>query len=196
MELVFASSNKNKIAEIQAMLPAGIRLLGLADIGCTEDIPETMPTIEGNASQKACYVKEKYGYDCFADDTGLEVQALGGQPGVFSARYAGEHKDPEDNMKKLLQVMAGKKDRSARFKTVISLIIQEKEIMFEGIINGDLLSEKRGDKGFGYDPLFIPEGHTKTFAEMSMDEKNKISHRALAIQQLVTYLSSHQQFKK
>jgi XTP/dITP diphosphohydrolase len=188
MEIVFASSNKNKIAEIQALLPEGIHLLGLPEIGCTEEIPETMPTIEGNALQKARYVKEKYGRDCFADDTGLEVQALGGQPGVLSARYAGEQKNAEDNMQLLLKEMKIQKNRKARFRTVISLVHNNQQINFEGIVDGQILTEKRGAQGFGYDPVFVADGYSLTFAEMDMEEKNKISHRAIAVRKLIEYL--------
>lgn len=170
------------------MVPPIVRLLGLKDINCIEEIPETQPTIEGNASQKAFYVYEKYGHNCFADDTGLEVEALDGRPGVYSARYAGEEKNAGLNMDKILAELNGISNRKARFKTVVSLVIDGKERQFEGLVNGVILHEKRGGKGFGYDPIFQPDGHTRSFAEMGLEEKNKISHRALAVNKLVEYL--------
>jgi XTP/dITP diphosphohydrolase len=197
-QLVFATANKNKVAEIQALIPSHIQLLSLGEIGVTEDIPETQPTIEGNASQKAFYVYEKYHKNCFADDTGLEIEALDNRPGVLSARYAGEAKNADDNMKKILHEMQGITNRKARFKTVISLVIDGRELQFEGIVNGTILTEKRGTKGFGYDPVFAPdifplsleEGvGQRSFAEMDLSEKNKISHRALAVNKLVEYLN-------
>ncbi|MCE9539035.1 MAG: non-canonical purine NTP pyrophosphatase [Bacteroidetes bacterium] len=211
MEIVFATANKNKIKEIQALIPTTIKVLGLTDINCTEVIPETQATIEGNASQKAFYVYNNYHVNCFADDTGLEVEALEGRPGVLSARYAGESKNADDNMNKILEEMQGVTNRKARFKTVISLVIDGKEIQFEGIINGTMLTEKQGAEGFGYDPIFAPDlslnhspigngqeaaGETGSdikrkisFAEMDLSEKNKISHRALAVNKLVEYLN-------
>ncbi|MGB3947912.1 MAG: non-canonical purine NTP diphosphatase [Bacteroidia bacterium] len=195
-QIVFATANKNKIYEIQQLIPNSIRLLSLEDIGLTEDIPETQPTIEGNAKQKAFYVYEKYQKNCFADDTGLEIEALGNRPGVLSARYAGEDKNPEENMKKVLRELEGVENRAARFKTIISLVIDGKEVQFEGIVNGTILMNKRGAKGFGYDPIFAPKNTSvglntelKTFAEMDLTEKNKISHRALAVNKLVDYLN-------
>lgn len=188
MKLIFASSNAGKIKELKALMPASIDLLGINDISCTEEIPETQATIEGNASQKAFYIFDNYHVNCFADDTGLEVEALDGRPGVLSARYAGESKNPEDNMNKLLGELGGVANRNARFKTVISLVINGKEKRFEGIVNGIILTEKRGQKGFGYDPIFVPEGYTQTFAEMDLTEKNKISHRAIAVKALVAHL--------
>jgi XTP/dITP diphosphohydrolase len=190
MQLVFATANQNKVKEIQALIPDSIRLLGLPDIGCFEEIPETEPTIERNASQKAFYVFEKYKYDCFADDTGLEIEALNGKPGVLSARYAGDAKNADANMDKILKELNGSENRKARFKTVISLVIGGKEMQFEGIVKGNILTEKRGKSGFGYDPIFQPEGYEKSFAQMDLSEKNKISHRALAVNKLVKYLSS------
>jgi XTP/dITP diphosphohydrolase len=190
MQLVFASNNPNKIAEIKKMLPTSITLLSLEDIGCTEDIPETAETIEGNAILKANYVTEKYGYNCFADDTGLEVKALNGAPGVYSARYAGEQKDANDNMDKLLSELSNSEDRTAQFKTVIALNLNKQQKLFTGIIEGTIISEKRGDKGFGYDPIFTPENHTTTFAEMTMDEKAKLSHRGIATRKLIEFLGS------
>jgi XTP/dITP diphosphohydrolase len=189
LTLVFATANQNKIKEIQALLPPSIRLLGLNDIKCTEDIPETQPTIEGNAAQKAFYVFEKYGHSCFADDTGLEVEALDGMPGVFSARYAGKAKNADDNINKVLSELKYEHNRYARFKTIISLVMNGEEVQFEGIVEGTILKERRGEKGFGYDPIFLPEGSELSFAEMDLKEKNKISHRALAVNQLVAYLS-------
>lgn len=190
MKLVFATNNKNKIKEVQALMPERIQLLSLEEIGCNKDIPETSPTIEGNAIQKAKYVKEKYGYDCFADDTGLEVEALEGAPGVYSARYAGEAKDSNANMEKLLHELQGKKDRSARFKTVIALHLDSKLHTFTGICSGNIIFERKGLQGFGYDPVFQPEGKEVTFAEMSLEEKSQISHRARATRQLIDFLSS------
>lgn len=190
MKLVFATSNENKIKEIQALVPGIIQLLGLKDINCTEEIPETQATIEGNASQKAFYVYEKYRHNCFADDTGLEIDALDGRPGVLSARYAGESKNADDNMKKVLAELDGISNRKARFKTVISLVIDGREKQFEGVVNGTILTEKRGEKGFGYDPVFLPDGYTSSFAEMGLAEKNSISHRAKAMNQLIGYLRS------
>lgn len=190
MKLVFATANQNKAKEIQALIPDSIEILSLNDIHCTEEIPETQPTIEGNASQKAFYVFEKYQQNCFADDTGLEIEALNGQPGVISAMYAGESKNANDNMDKVLSEMKGIGNRKARFKTVISLVINGKELQFEGVVNGTILTEKRGGSGFGYDPIFLPDGSSKSFAEMELSEKNMISHRAIAVNKLVTHLNS------
>jgi XTP/dITP diphosphohydrolase len=189
MEFVFASNNPNKIKEIQLLLPQEITILSLKDIDCMEEIPETAPTIEGNAILKADYVTEKYGYSCFADDTGLEVEALNGEPGVFSARYAGEQKNADDNMNKLLTNLADKENRKAQFKTVICLNLNGNQHVFEGIIKGEIINEKRGSEGFGYDPIFIPNGYDKTFAEMPIAEKSKISHRGLAVEKLVAFLT-------
>ena len=190
MKLVFATANQNKTKEIQALIPASIEILGLTDILCSEEIPETSPTIEGNAAQKAFYVYGKYHKNCFADDTGLEIEGLNGRPGVLSARYAGESKNADDNMDKILSEMTGMTNRKGRFKTVISLVIDGKELQFEGIVEGQILNEKRGSKGFGYDPIFLPDGHNRSFAEMDAVEKNKISHRALAVNKLVEYLKN------
>ena len=190
MKLVFATANQNKAKEIQSLIPAPIQILSLNDISCLEDIPETRATIEGNASQKAFYVYEKYQHNCFADDTGLEIEALGGNPGVLSARYAGESKNADKNMDKVLFEMKNSGNRKARFKTVISLVINGKELQFEGVVNGEILTEKRGESGFGYDPIFLPEGSNQSFAEMDISEKNKISHRARAVNKLVEYLKS------
>jgi XTP/dITP diphosphohydrolase len=188
MKLVFATNNQNKVNEVQSLLPENITVLSLKDIGCTEDIPETQPTIEGNAIQKAQYVKENYGYDCFADDTGLEVHALNDDPGVFSARYAGPQRNADDNMNKLLQNLEGKQDRSAQFKTVITLILNGEQHTFPGICEGTIIKEKRGDKGFGYDPIFMATGFTETFAQISLEEKNRVGHRGKAVQKLIDFL--------
>lgn len=188
MKLVFASNNKNKIQEIQALVPKNIQIVSLEDIGCTEDIPETADTIEGNAILKANYVTEKYGYNCFADDTGLEVDALNGAPGVYSARYAGEQKDANDNMDKLLDELKDKSNRKANFKTVIALNLNGKQNLFTGIINGKIIDEKIGTNGFGYDPIFVADGYNKTFAELSMEEKSTISHRGIAVKELILFL--------
>lgn len=189
MDLVFATNNQHKLQELQAILGDEFRLLSLKDIGCNEDIPEEQPTLEGNASQKSHYIFNKFGYNCFADDTGLEIDALNGEPGVYSARYAGEEKSAEANMEKVLRKMAKINSRKARFRTVISLIINGKEDLFEGIVNGEILFSKKGGSGFGYDPIFQPDGFEKSFAEMEMDEKNKISHRGRAVQKLVDFLA-------
>lgn len=188
-KLVFATNNRHKIKELQHIIGESVKLLSLEDIGCLEDIPETAPTLEGNASMKAFHVYRKYGYNCFADDTGLEVEALKGEPGVFSARYAGEMKDADANMDKLLRQMNGLTNRRARFRTVISLVTDGRETQFEGVVIGMIPEEKRGNEGFGYDPVFVPEGHSKTFAEMGLHEKNEVSHRARAVQKLVAWLN-------
>lgn len=191
MELVFATNNKHKLAELQAMLGDHFKLLSLEDINCSEEIPEEQPTLEGNASQKAFYVYDKYGYNCFADDTGLEIEALGGEPGVYSARYAGEEKSAEANMKKVLEKMAKINNRKARFRTVISLVVNGEEKQFEGIVDGRILTGKKGGAGFGYDPIFQPDGFEQSFAEMELSEKNKISHRGRAVRKLVDYLKKN-----
>ncbi|WP_108869835.1 non-canonical purine NTP diphosphatase [Aquimarina aquimarini] len=189
MKLVFATNNKNKLKEVQALVPSTIQIISLSDIGCNEDIPETSPTIEGNAKQKALYIKEHYGYDCFADDTGLEVEALDGAPGVYSARYAGEDKDAHANMDKLLKELEGKPSRKAQFKTVIALTTHGELKSFTGICKGTITESKKGEKGFGYDPVFLPDGYSQTFAELLLSEKNKIGHRGQAVQQLIEHLS-------
>ncbi len=189
MKIVFATNNLNKLKEVQALVPSEIELLSLADIGCKEDIPETSPTIEGNAKQKANYIKQYYGYDCFADDTGLEVQALKGAPGVYSARYAGESKDANANMDKLLSELSDTENREAQFKTVIALVLNDTLETCTGICKGEITKEKKGKGGFGYDPIFLPDGYTKTFAELPLSEKNKISHRGKAVQQLIDFLN-------
>lgn len=188
MQLVFASNNKNKIKEIQALVPSDFKILSLEDIGCFEEIPETAETIEGNAILKANYVTKNYGYPCFADDTGLEVDALNGAPGVYSARYAGEQKNAEDNMNKLLLELRTATSRNAHFKTVICLNNNGLQHLFTGIINGIITTEKIGTNGFGYDPIFIADGTEKTFAELSMHEKASISHRGIAVGQLIDFL--------
>lgn len=188
MKLVFASNNKNKIKEIQLLVPNAIHILSLEDIGCTEEIPETADTIEGNAILKANYVTENYGYDCFADDSGLEVDALNGEPGVYSARYAGEPKDDDKNIEKLLENLNDATNRKANFKTVICLNRKGEQHLFTGIINGTLINEKIGTNGFGYDPIFVAENYTKTFAELTIEEKSSISHRGIAVRQLVAFL--------
>ena len=187
-KLVFATNNAHKLEEIAAILGEKIKLLSLKDIECTADIPETANTLEGNATQKAEYIYQQYGLDCFADDTGLEVEALDGAPGVFSARYAGEGHNSEDNMQKLLQNLQGVTNRKAQFRTVICLIWDGKRYLFEGICKGKIIEEKRGNAGFGYDPIFVPEGYDQTFAELGNDIKNSISHRAKAVELLCNFL--------
>ena len=188
MKLVFATNNKNKIKEIKNLVGNSIELLSLEDINCLEEIPETADTIAGNALQKAKHVFDNYGYNCFADDTGLEIDALNGEPGIYSARYAGEAKSAEANMEKVLTKLKGKSDRKAKFITVIALIIDGKETLFEGVAKGEMTASKSGFEGFGYDPIFKPEGHAITFSEMNLTEKNKISHRAIATKQLINFL--------
>nr|WP_299034698.1 non-canonical purine NTP diphosphatase [uncultured Tenacibaculum sp.] len=190
MKLVFATNNLNKLAEVQKMLPTTIELLSLKDINCFDDIEETATTLEGNAQIKANHISEKYGYNCFADDTGLEVSALNGAPGVYSARYAGEPTNAENNMQKLLKELHNQTNRDAQFRTSICLNLNGEQFLFDGVCKGKILSEKQGEQGFGYDPIFQPEGFKKSFAEMTAEEKNKISHRGLAIQQLVSFLKS------
>lgn len=189
MKLVFATGNQNKLKEVKAMLPKGITLLSLKDIDSEDDIPETGATVAENASIKARYVSDKFGMDCFADDTGLEVEALGGRPGVYSARYAGPACDPADNILKLLTELKGETNRKARFITVIALRLGEKEYLLEGIVNGRITESVSGTGGFGYDPVFVPDGYTQTFAEMTSEEKNNISHRGIAVKELVAFLS-------
>ena len=189
MELVFATNNINKIKEVQKLIPETIKLLSLKDIGCEDDLPETQPNIEGNAKQKADYIKDNYGYDCFADDTGLEVEALDGAPGVYSARYAGPQKDAQDNIDKLLSELHNHQNRNARFKTVIALNMKDQTYTFSGICEGVIIHEKKGNSGFGYDPIFKPQGYNQTFAEMDLQLKNQIGHRGKAVRQLVAFLS-------
>ena len=190
MKLVFATNNQHKLKEVQEMLSNSIEVLSLKDIGCSEDVEETEITLEGNAKLKADYITEKYGFDCFADDTGLEVEALDGKPGVYSARYAGEHGNAEKNMEKLLFELKNKLSRKAKFRTIIALNITNKQYLFEGICDGEILNEKTGVKGFGYDPIFKPSNASCSFAEMNSEEKNIISHRGIAIQELVQFLNS------
>jgi XTP/dITP diphosphohydrolase len=190
LSIVFATANQHKVREVLALLDDGINIVSLKDIGCEEDIPETQPTIEGNALQKAQYIIENYQVNCFAEDTGLEIEALNGEPGVFSARYAGEQKDSEANIALVLEKLKGQNNRKAQFKTVIALIIDGKTTFFEGIAKGHIAEAKSGGKGFGYDPIFIPEGYDISFAEMSAEEKNKISHRGKAVKLLLNYLNS------
>lgn len=189
MRLCFATNNKHKIKEIEALLGNAYQLLSLEDIGCNVELPEEQDTLEGNSMQKARYVYDHFQVDCFADDTGLEVAALDGAPGVYSARYAGPGKGTIENMALLLKNLEDKTDRFAQFRTVITLILGGKQVQFEGIVEGRISEHYQGNEGFGYDPIFIPEGFSKTFAEMTQHEKNKISHRGLAIQKLVMYLS-------
>jgi XTP/dITP diphosphohydrolase len=189
-KLVMATANPNKIKEIQKKIGNIYQFLSLKEIGCEEDIPETSDTIEGNALQKARYIFDKYGFDCFSEDTGLEIDALGGAPGVITARYAGEQKDPNANMEKVLMELEGNQNRKARFKTVIALSVDNKEYLFEGIVYGHISEEKKGTDGFGYDPIFRPEGYDRTYAEMSLEEKNIMSHRALAVDKLKQFLDS------
>jgi XTP/dITP diphosphohydrolase len=188
-KLIFATNNQHKLEEVSHLIKDNYKIQSLKDINCFEEIPETSDTIKGNASQKSHYIYDKFGIDCFADDTGLEIEALDGRPGVYSARYAGEEHNFEKNMNKVLAEMNGITNRKARFKTVISLILNGEEKKFEGIINGVILTEKRGQEGFGYDPVFQPDGFDKSFAEMDLEEKNKISHRAIAVRNLVNYLN-------
>lgn len=190
MKLVFASNNKNKIAEIQQQVGSQFQIVSLEDIGCFVDIPETAETIEGNAILKANYVTENFGLHCFADDTGLEIESLNNQPGVYSARYAGEQKNAEDNMNLVLQKLANQTNRKAQFKTSIALNIDNQQYVFEGIVKGEITMEKSGNQGFGYDPIFQPEGFSATFAQMTMEQKTVISHRGIAVQKLINFLSN------
>ena len=190
MKLVFATNNQHKLEEVSAILDNSIELLSLKDINCNTYIPETADTLEGNALLKAQYIYNNFGINCFADDTGLEVEALNNEPGVYSARYAGENKNPEANMFKVLDNLREKENRKARFRTVIALILNGKEYLFEGIINGKITNSKQGSAGFGYDPIFMPEGYNETFAELGNNIKNKMSHRALAINKLYDFLKT------
>jgi XTP/dITP diphosphohydrolase len=190
MQIVFASNNSHKIEEVQALLPDNIQIISLECIGCSEDIPETTDTIEGNAIQKANYITQKYGYHCFADDTGLEVEALNGEPGVFSARYAGAQRNADDNMNLLLEKLQNQTNRKAQFKTVIALNLNGKQHLFTGIAAGEITLEKIGNQGFGYDPIFRPDGFSETFAQLSLAQKGQISHRGKATQALITFLES------
>jgi len=188
MKLVFATNNPNKLSEIRSLVPAGIEILSLKDINCNEELPETNPTLQENALQKAKYVFDNYGFNCFADDTGLEIDALGGEPGVYSARYAGKDCSAEDNMKKVLKKLESEQERSANFRTVIALIIDGEETLFEGECKGSMTKTKSGVEGFGYDPIFTPDGYEITFAEMTKSEKGKISHRGKSVEKLLRFL--------
>lgn len=189
-KLVFATNNLHKLDEVKNIIGDFFQVVSLSEINCFDDIPETANTFEGNALQKARYIKEKFGYDCFADDSGLEVEVLNNAPGIYSARYATSGHDPEANMAKLLCELQGKRNRKAQFRTVIALILNGKEYFFEGLVKGEIIKEKRGMGGFGYDPLFVPENYTQTFAEMGEDVKNTISHRAKAVEKLTHFLST------
>lgn len=188
MKICFATNNGKKLEEIKGMLGADWQVLSLAEIGCREELPETGETLEANSAQKAQWVWDNYGVACFADDTGLEVEALGGEPGVYSARYAGPQRSNEDNMELLLQKLQGKQNRSARFRTVLTCIFAEGRQQFEGEVQGTIIDEPKGERGFGYDPVFVPEGHSRTFAQMQLEEKNTMSHRARAMKKLVQFL--------
>ena len=188
-EIVFASQNENKVDEIRSQLKGKITILSLNDIGHTEELAEDHDQLEGNALQKARFVKDQLGYHCFADDTGLEIEALNGEPGVRSARYASEDKNAEANMEKVLGLLKDETNRKAKFRTVIALIMGEQEILLEGICEGEIIKEKKGEKGFGYDPIFVPSGYDRTFAQMSMEEKAEIGHRGIAVKKLISFLN-------
>lgn len=188
MKIVFATNNPNKLAEIRQLMPEGIEVLSLKDVNCLEELPETSDTLEDNAAQKAFYVFDNYGHNCFADDTGLEIEALDGRPGVYSARYAGEDCNAEDNMQKVLKEMKGEFNRDASFRTIVSLVIDGEEFSFEGEVEGQIIPEKWGEKGFGYDPIFLADGYKKSFAQMTMEEKGAISHRGQAVKKLIQFL--------
>ena len=188
MKIVFATNNAHKLQEVQQVLGSEFELITLGDCGVTEDIPENEPTLEGNALAKARYIYQRTGYDCFADDTGLEVDALGGEPGVRSARYATDGHDDQANKRLLLERLEGKENREAQFRTAVALILGGEEYLFEGVVRGEITTSERGEGGFGYDPLFVPEGYDKTFAELSAEEKNAISHRGRAVRKLVDFL--------
>lgn len=190
MKIVFATNNPHKVAEVNEVLGDAFQIILLQEIGCEEDIPETQPTLEGNALQKARYVKENYGTDCFAEDTGLEIEALNGEPGVITARYAGPSRDPYSNINLVLNKLHNKENRNAQFRTVIALILNGEEYLFEGIVKGTIALEKRGTGGFGYDPIFVPEGYDQTFAELSSEIKSEISHRARATRKLTVFLQN------
>ena len=191
MKLVFATNNLNKLKEVQEMLPNSIEILSLMDIHCFDEIDETETSLEGNARLKASYITEKFGYNCFADDTGLEVTVLDGKPGVYSARFAGQPSNSENNMQKLLYELKEKENRKAQFRTAICLNLDGKQFLFEGVCKGEILTKKQGVEGFGYDPIFQPKGYDQSFATMQRNEKNKISHRGLAIEKLVTFLTGY-----
>jgi XTP/dITP diphosphohydrolase len=189
MKLVFATQNENKAQEIQSLLPEYFKIITLKDIRCFDEIPETAETLEGNSLLKASFISETYNLNCFADDTGLEIEALDNRPGVYSARYAGPEKSAAANINKVLLELEGKTERKAQFRTLITLILNKSTFSFEGIVRGEIISEKRGENGFGYDPIFVPEGEIRTFAEMSLEEKNKHSHRARAFQKMIDFLN-------
>ncbi|WP_158838497.1 non-canonical purine NTP diphosphatase [Polaribacter sp. L3A8] len=191
MKLVFATNNLNKLAEVQKMLPDSIQLLSLKDINCFDEIEETETTLQGNAKLKADYITSKFGFNCFADDTGLEVESLDGKPGVYSARFAGEPSNSDNNMQKLLEDLKDKTNRKAQFRTAVALNLNNEQFIFEGTCKGEIFKKKHGEKGFGYDPIFKPEGFEVSFAEMSSEQKNKISHRGIAIDKLVNFLSNY-----
>ena len=191
MQLVFATNNLNKLSELQDLLPSNIELIGLKDIGCNQELPETQNTLEGNAMQKAEFVFEHFGYNCFSDDTGLEIGALKNEPGVYSARYAGQNCSPNDNIQKVLKKLIGRDDRTARFRTVIALIIDGKKSLFEGECEGEITKERKGENGFGYDPIFLPKGVNITFGQMTKRQKGAISHRGRAIKKLVNFLQKN-----
>ncbi len=191
MQLVFATNNLNKLSELQDLLPSNIELIGLKDIGCNQELPETQKTLQGNAMQKAEFVFEHFGYNCFADDTGLEVGILKNEPGVYSARYAGQNCNPNDNIQKVLKKLIGRNDRTARFRTVIALIVDGKKSLFEGECEGEITKERKGENGFGYDPIFLPKGVNMTFAQMTKKQKGEISHRGRAIKKLVNFLQKN-----
>ena len=189
MKLVFATQNENKAQEIQSLLPEYFKIITLKDIRCFDDIPETAETLEGNSLLKASFISETYNLNCFADDTGLEIESLDFRPGVNSARYAGPDKSADANIDKVLSELEGKTKRNAQFRTIITLILNSSTFTFEGIVHGEIILEKRGENGFGYDPIFVPEGALKTFAEMTLTEKNQYSHRARAFQKMIVFLS-------
>lgn len=191
MQLIFATTNKNKLKEVKKLLLKKINLQTLTDVNFSGDIPETENTLQGNALLKARFVTTNFNLDCFADDTGLEIEALNGEPGVYSARYAGEEKSSEKNLQKVLQKLKGIENRNAQFRTVIALIIDGVEYLFEGVVKGKITTEQKGNDGFGYDPIFVPEGFDKTFAEMTLQEKNEISHRAIAVRKLAEFLNEN-----
>lgn len=190
MQICFATNNLHKLNEVTSLLGSDFQIVSLADIGCTEELPENQSTLEGNSEEKAMYVYQRYHIACFADDTGLEVDALCGEPGVYSARYAGPQRNEADNMRLLLQKLSIKENRSAQFRTVITLMLDEKKYQFEGIVKGRIIQEPSGEGGFGYDPVFVPNGYSQTFAAMRLEEKNKVSHRGEAIRKLVDFLQN------
>lgn len=192
MKLCFATNNQHKLDEVRQLLGSRFEVLSLEDIGCREELKEEQNTLEGNSLQKAKYIYDQFGIDCFADDTGLEVEALNGEPGVYSARYAGEHRSSEDNMSLLLEKLSNQSNRKARFRTVITLILHDQTFQFDGIAKGEILDRKRGEKGFGYDPVFLPNGISKSMAELSAEEKNAISHRGEAVRKLIEFLLSYE----